>query len=109
MPTSAIQHVGSQENESPTIADCRRCVARYVTLLRLSYDLKSAIDRRAMAAGGAPALHKALTIIEQEIRTSMALMGVNELAGLGPALLERAQPMVAPSVLSAFPLLDEGY
>jgi len=39
----------------------------------------------------------------------MALMGVNELAGLGPALLERAQPMVAPGVLSAFPLLDEGY
>jgi len=67
------------------------------------------LEGLAMAAGGARALVKALTIIEQEIRTSMALMGVIELSGLGPALLERGQPMVLPGVLSAFPLLDEGY
>ena len=42
-------------------------------------------------------------------RTSMALLGVSELSGLRPALLERAQPMITPHVLSAFPLLDEGY
>jgi glycolate oxidase len=67
------------------------------------------LEGLAMAAGGAAALVRALTIIEQEIRTSMALLGVSELGGLGPELLERAQPMVTPHVLSAFPLLDEGY
>jgi glycolate oxidase len=67
------------------------------------------LEGLAMAAGGAPALVRALTIIEQEIRTSMALLGVSELSGLGPALLERAEPMTTPHVLSAFPLLDEGY
>ena len=63
----------------------------------------------AMAAGGSPGLLRALGIIEHEIRTTMALMGVSELAGLNPSLLERAQPMVTPHVLSAFPLLEEGY
>ena len=44
----------------------------------------------AMAAGGAPALVKALTIIEQEIRTSMALMGVNRISEITARLLEPA-------------------
>jgi glycolate oxidase len=63
----------------------------------------------AMAAGGAPALVRALEIVEHEIKTSMALLGINALDGLNPSLMERAQPMVAPHVLSAFPLLDQGY
>ncbi len=67
------------------------------------------LEGLAMAAGGAPALIRALEIVEQEILISMALLGVSELSGLRPALLERAQPLVAPHVLSAFPLLDEGY
>ena len=63
----------------------------------------------AMAAGGAAGLIRGLSIIEHEIRTSMALLGVSGLAGLRPALLERARPLVTPHVLSAFPLLEEGY
>ncbi len=61
----------------------------------------------AMAAGGRDALVRALSIVEQEIRISMALLGVSHLAGLVPGLLERAQPVSDGSVLSAFPLLDE--
>jgi isopentenyl diphosphate isomerase/L-lactate dehydrogenase-like FMN-dependent dehydrogenase len=67
------------------------------------------LEGLAMAAGGAPGLLRALAIIEQELRPSMALRGVSELSGLRPALLERARPMISPHVLSAFPLLDEGY
>ncbi|MEZ5559436.1 MAG: alpha-hydroxy acid oxidase [Pseudomonadales bacterium] len=63
----------------------------------------------AMAAGGAEALVSALEILEHEIRTTMALLGVSRLDELHPGLLERATPMVAPHVLSAFPLLEEGY
>lgn len=67
------------------------------------------LEGLAMAAGGAPGLVRALEIVEQEIKISMALLGVSELSELKPALLERAQPMTAPHVLSAFPLLEEGY
>ncbi|MEM8768519.1 MAG: alpha-hydroxy acid oxidase [Pseudomonadota bacterium] len=63
----------------------------------------------AMAAGGEQALMSALEIVEQEIRISMALLGVASLDGLGPGLVERTQPLGPGSVLSAFPLLDEDY
>jgi isopentenyl diphosphate isomerase/L-lactate dehydrogenase-like FMN-dependent dehydrogenase len=63
----------------------------------------------ALAAGGAPALVRALEILEHEIRTTIALLGANSIAGLHPGLLERAAPMMPPGVLSAFPLLDEDY
>jgi glycolate oxidase len=104
--------VGAVEGRVPVIVDGGFMRgADVVKGLCLGADLVAMgrLEGLAMAAGGAPALVRALTIIEQEIRTSMALMGVSELAGLGPALLERAQPMVTPGVLSAFPLLDEGY
>ena len=61
----------------------------------------------AMAAGGYAALMRGLKILEQEIRISMALLGVPELAGLNPSLLHRAQPLLQPSVLSAFPLIED--
>jgi glycolate oxidase len=67
------------------------------------------LEGLAMAAGGADALVRALEIVEHEITTAMALMGISELEDLNPSLLERAQPLTAPHVLSAFPLLDEGY
>lgn len=67
------------------------------------------IEGLAMAAGGAPALVRALEIVEHEIKTSMALLGISDLKGLHPGLLERAQPNVSAHVLSAFPLLEEGY
>ena len=63
----------------------------------------------AMAAGGAPALVRALEILEHEVRTTMALLGISRLEDLHPGLLEKALPIVPPHVLSAFPLLDEDY
>ena len=63
----------------------------------------------AMAAGGPAALVRALTILEQEVRISMALVGASRLKDLTPQLLERSQPLQAAHVLSAFPLLDQGY
>lgn len=63
----------------------------------------------AMAAGGKDGLVRALELVEQEIRISMALLGVTALTDLHPGLVERTQPMTAAHVLSAFPLLDEGY
>ena len=60
----------------------------------------------AMAAGGAAGLMRGLKILEQEIRISMALLGASDLASLNPTLMERAQPLAEPSVLSAFPLLE---
>jgi glycolate oxidase len=60
-----------------------------------------------MAAGGKDALVRGLTILEQEIRITMALAGAATLADLSPSLLERLEPVGAPSVLSSFPLLSE--
>ncbi|MEM7099209.1 MAG: alpha-hydroxy acid oxidase [Pseudomonadota bacterium] len=63
----------------------------------------------AMAGGGEEALVTALEILEHEIKTTMALAGVNKLADLTPDLVERAQPLGPSHVLSAFPLVEEGY
>jgi len=63
----------------------------------------------ALAAGGAPALVRALEILEHEIRTTMALLGTAGIGGLHPGLLTPAAPVNVPAVLSAFPLLDEDY
>lgn len=63
----------------------------------------------AMAAGGAAALEQALQILEHEIHTTMALLGVSRLTELQPDLLERAPAMASAGVLSAFPLLAEDY
>ncbi len=63
----------------------------------------------AMAAGGVPALLRAFGILEFEIRTNMALLGATTLAELDASLVEPAPPLPNPQVLSAFPLLDEGY
>jgi len=67
------------------------------------------LEAFAMAAGGAPAVLRMLEIMEAEIRTSMALLGVNDIAALGPSLLERVPPLPGPHALSAFPLLEAGY
>ena len=61
----------------------------------------------AMAAGGYTGLMRGLKILEQEIRISMALLGAPDLASLNSSLLQRAQSLAEPSVLSAFPLLDD--
>lgn len=67
------------------------------------------LEGLAMAAGGEQALVRALEILEHEIKTTMALAGVTNLEQLGPDLLERDRPLSPTHVLSAFPLLDEGY
>jgi len=63
----------------------------------------------AVAAGGHQALLQALQILEHEIKTTMALAGVSRLDQLGPDLLTREAPLAPAHVLSAFPLLSEGY
>lgn len=67
------------------------------------------LEGLALAAGGSAALVRALEILEHEIRTTMALLGAASLEALHPGLLTAATPVNAPSVLSAFPLLDEDY
>ena len=68
------------------------------------------LEGLAMAAGGGPALVRALEIVEREIQTTLALLGIDKLADLNPDLLERATPVAAGDLLSAFPLLgEEGY
>ena len=63
----------------------------------------------SMAAGGAEALLTALEILEHEIKTTMALAGVNSLEQLNPSLVTREQPLAPSHVFSAFPFLEEGY
>jgi glycolate oxidase len=63
----------------------------------------------SMAAGGAEALLTALNILEHEIKTTMALAGINSLDQLKPNLVSREYPLAVPHVLSAFPFIEEGY
>ena len=61
----------------------------------------------ALAAAGVPGLVRTLGLLEEEIRVCMGLLGVNSLEELTPAHVAAAAPMFEPSVLSAFPLLDQ--
>ena len=67
------------------------------------------LEALAMAAGGEVTVLRMLELVEHEIHTTLALMGVSDIKDLHPGLLERATPMVEPHVLSAFPHLAEGY
>lgn len=64
-----------------------------------------------LATAGAAGVFRVLEILEDEMQRSMALLGVTSLAGLTPAHVHAAPPVVAPGVHSAFPhlRLDEGY
>jgi hypothetical protein len=44
--------------------------------------------------------------IEDEVRRSLALLGVASFAELDRSYLHPAAPTISPGVLSAFPLLD---
>ena len=92
------------------------------TFDRVSFDLiyarqhQSLADWRAeltealaMAAGGERGVLAALEILEHEIKTTMALAGINSLDQLNPDLVERAQQLAPTHVLGAFPFLEEGY
>jgi isopentenyl diphosphate isomerase/L-lactate dehydrogenase-like FMN-dependent dehydrogenase len=67
------------------------------------------LEALAMAAGGARAVVRALEILEHELRTCMALLGVARLEDLDPSLLQPATAIGRAHVLSAFPLLEEDY
>ena len=63
----------------------------------------------AMAAGGTETLLTALEILEHEIKTTMALAGINSIEQLNADLVTREYPITPPHVLSAFPFIEEGY
>jgi glycolate oxidase len=59
-----------------------------------------------LAAAGAPGLVRALTLLEEEVRTTLGLLGVASLAELTGAHIAPAPAASAPGIFSAFPLLD---
>ncbi len=61
----------------------------------------------ALAAGGIPAVQRMLELLEIEIRTNLALMGLSSIDQLHPGSVLPAEPVVRPHVLSGFPHLDE--
>lgn len=56
-----------------------------------------------LAAGGHAGIMRVLDLLEEELRTSMALMGVSRISDLGPECLAKAESVVTPTTLSAFP------
>jgi isopentenyl diphosphate isomerase/L-lactate dehydrogenase-like FMN-dependent dehydrogenase len=67
------------------------------------------LEGLALAAGGEPAVVRMLELLEQEIRINLALMGARSIHELDPSFVVPAPPLPGGSVLSAFPLLDQGY
>ena len=64
----------------------------------------------AIAAGGAPALVRALEILEDEVRAALGMLGVTSYAELDASYLhQNASEVREPHVLSCFPLIEEGY
>ncbi|MBV1905577.1 MAG: alpha-hydroxy-acid oxidizing protein [Pseudomonadales bacterium] len=63
----------------------------------------------AMSAGGVDALTRALELLEIEIDVNMGQMGLSHISELNAEKLVTAAPVNPPHLLSAFPLLDEGY
>ncbi len=71
-----------------------------------------AIGRLQGLAAGAAAgagIVRALELLEAETRIALALLGVSGYGELEDSHLHPAPPVTDPHVLSAFPLLDEGY
>ena len=63
----------------------------------------------ALAAGGEPALVRALEILEDEIVRTLGLLGVKSVAELDPRYVVRTAPLERFGIDSAFPLLKDGY
>ena len=59
-----------------------------------------------LAAGGEDGLVRLLELLQQETQIAMGLMGATDLKALTAAGIAKAQPVVPPSVFSAFPLLN---
>ena len=62
-----------------------------------------------LGAAGADGLVRVLELLEDEVRICLGLLGVTRFAELDASYLHRAEPVTAPRVFSAFPLMDEGY
>src|SRR5258707_7562345 len=60
----------------------------------------------ALAAGGEAGVVRMLELLEDEVQRCMGLLGVNTFAELDTSYLHAATPTNAPSVFSAFPLLE---
>jgi len=63
----------------------------------------------AMAAGAEEGVVRALELLEEEVMICLGLLGVNCLDELNSTYLCPAEPVRPAHVLSAFPLIDEGY
>lgn len=63
----------------------------------------------ALAAGGAAGIERMLEILETEIETCLGLLGVNTWDELDDTYLHPVSPVAPAGVVSAFPLLEEGY
>lgn len=63
----------------------------------------------ALAAGGAPVLTRCLTLLKREVSMTMALCGVDSLDKLDRSYVSVADVVSNSNVMSAFPLIDEGY
>ncbi len=64
-----------------------------------------------LAAAGQEGLVRTLELLEDEVRICLGLMGLTSFEELDASYVHAAQPVDAPHVFSAFPLLslDEGY
>ena len=63
----------------------------------------------AAAAGGSKAIFRMLELLETEILTGLRLLGLNSLSELDHNYLSKDYAFDSKDVLSAFPLIDEGY
>ena len=59
-----------------------------------------------LAAGGRDGVLRTLEILEEEIITTLGLMGVTRLDELDASFLRPAPPVVQPDLLSPFPFID---
>ena len=64
------------------------------------------IQGLGLAAAGQEGVVRVLELLEVEMNTVMGLLGLDNLERLTEDFLEPAQPVVAPTVLSAFPFLN---
>jgi glycolate oxidase len=59
-----------------------------------------------LAAAGAAGVVRMLELLEDEVIRTLGLLGLTSFAGLDKSYLHAATATHAPSVFSAFPLLD---
>ena len=62
-----------------------------------------------LAANGVTGLLRVLELLEDEMTRSLGLLGATSLAELDPSFVRTAAVVTDPRMLSAFPLLEEGY